>query len=153
MEPRASAPRSRLAAIEALAKAGVPVGVMCAPVIPGLNEAEIPKILAEAASAGAQWAAHVVLRLPYGLASLFEAWLERHRPERRERVMARVREVRGGRTNDPRFHSRMSGEGVYADQVHALFDLARRRAGLASRGPELSTAAFRRPGGAQLDLL
>ena len=153
LEPRASSPQSRLAAIEALAKAGVPVGVMCAPVIPGLNDSEIPAILAAAAQAGARWAAHVVLRLPHGLAELFESWLERHRPERRERVMARIREVRGGRVNDPNFHSRMRGEGIYAEQIHALFELTRRRAGLASQGPELSTAAFRRPGGAQLDLL
>ena len=153
LEPRASSPRSKLAAIETLTAAGVPVGVMCAPVIPGLNDAEIPAILEAAARAGAVRAAHVVLRLPHGVAEIFEGWLERHRPERRARVMARIREVRGGRTNDPRFHSRMRGEGVYAEQIHALFELARRRAGLANERPPLSTAAFRRPGTAQLSLL
>jgi DNA repair photolyase len=153
LEPRASSPRRRLAAIETLAKAGVPVGVMCAPVIPGLNDAEIPAILSAAARAGAQRASHVLLRLPHGVAELFDAWLARHRPERRDRVMARIREVRGGRLNDPRFHSRMRGEGVYADQIHALFALACRRAGLAGERAPLSTAAFRRPGGTQLQLL
>jgi DNA repair photolyase len=152
LEPRASSPRRRLQAIETLARAGVPVGVMCAPVIPGLNDAEIPAILEAAAAAGACRAAHVMLRLPHGTADLFDAWLARHRPERRARVMARVREVRGGRTNDPRFHSRMRGEGVYAEQIHALFELARRRAGLAGERPPLSAAAFRRPGQAQLAL-
>jgi DNA repair photolyase len=93
-----------------------------------------------------------LLRLPHGVTELFDAWLTRHRPERKQRVLARIREVRGGRLNDPRFHSRMRGEGVYADQIHALFEVARRRAGLASERPPLSTAAFRRPDAPQLSL-
>ena len=152
LEPRAAAPARRLAAIEALAKAGVPVGVRVAPVIPGLNDHEIPAIVAAAARAGAVGASLVMLRLPHGLAPRFESWLDRHRPERKAKVLSLVRAMRGGRLNDPRFHSRWRGEGHYAEQTHALFELARRRAGLLDRGPELSTAAFRRPAEPQLAL-
>jgi DNA repair photolyase len=152
MEPRASAPQQRLAAIEALARAGVPVGVMVAPIIPGLNDHEVPRILQAAADAGACSAAHIVLRLPHGLKDLFGAWLSRHYPERRNKVLNRVREVRGGRLNDARFGTRMRGQGLYAEQVRALFHSAARRAGLDSPPPPLSTAAFRRPGAEQLGL-
>ncbi len=152
MEPRASAPRERLRAIEALAAAGVPTGVMVGPVIPGLTDHELPAILAAAADAEAGFASHIVLRLPHGVAALFEAWLERQFPDRKAKVLNRIRAVRGGRTNDPRFGSRMRGEGPWAEQIHALFELGRRRAGLAAGGPPLSTPAFRRPGGAQIEL-
>jgi DNA repair photolyase len=152
MEPRASAPQQRLAAIEELARAGVPVGVMIAPIIPGLNDHEVPRILQAAADAGAGSAAHIVLRLPHGLKDLFAAWLLRHYPERRDKVLNRVREVRGGRLNDARFGSRMRGQGLYAEQVRALFHTAARRAGLDRPPRPLSTAAFRRPGGEQLGL-
>jgi DNA repair photolyase len=153
LEPRAASPRARLEAIERLARAGVPTGVMVAPVIPGLNDAEIPAIVAAAADAGARSAAWILLRLPHGVAGLFEAWLARHVPERRAKVMNRIRSLRGGRANDPRFHARMRGDGPFAQQVQSLFTLACRRAGVAREGPGLSTAAFRRPGDAQLPLL
>jgi len=94
----------------------------------------------------------IMLRLPYGVAPLFESWLERHAPLRKHRVLARVREVRGGRINDPGFHTRMRGAGTYADQLHELFRLACRRAGLSSEQIPLSTAAFRRPPEPQLAL-
>jgi DNA repair photolyase len=152
MEPRASSPRLRLEAIESLARAGIPVGAMLGPVIPGLTDHEIPAILAAAAGAGATFASWILLRLPHGVAPLFEAWLERHHPERKAKVLHRIQEVRGGRLNDPRFGSRMRGEGLHAEQIEALFALAARRAGLARRGPALSTRAFRRPAGAQLAL-
>ncbi|MEN8181001.1 MAG: radical SAM protein, partial [Myxococcota bacterium] len=152
MEPRTSSPRLRLQAVEALARAGIPVNVNVAPVIPGLNDHEIPEILAAAAAAGAGSAAWLLLRLPHGVAPLFSAWLERHYPERRDKVLNRIRAVRGGGLNDARFRKRMRGEGFFAEQVSTLFDLSRRRAGLARRGPELSTRAFRRPGGQQLGL-
>jgi DNA repair photolyase len=152
MEPRASSPRLRLEAIEALARAGIPVGVMVGPVIPGLTDHEIPAILDAAAGSGARFASWILLRLPHGVAGLFEAWLDRHAPERKARVLHRIQEVRGGRLNDPRFGSRMRGEGLYAEQIGSLFALAARRAGLARRGPALSTRAFRRPGGSQLAL-
>jgi DNA repair photolyase len=155
MEPYAAPPSKRLAAIERLAAAGVPVGVMVAPVVPGLTDHESPKILEAAAGAGARFAGRVVLRLPHGVAELFEAWLALHYPERREKVMARIRALRGGKAYDARFGHRQRGTGFWADELAALFDLARRRAGLAEHGPTLSTAHFRRPAapGAQLELL
>jgi len=155
MEPYAAPPAKRLAAIERLAKAGVPVGVMVAPVVPGLTDHEAPKILEAAAAAGARFAGRVVLRLPHGVGELFEAWLEAHYPERREKVMSRIRAVRGGRSYDSRFGVRQRGTGRWAEEMSALFDLARRRAGIAERGPTLSTAHFQRPAapGEQLSLL
>jgi DNA repair photolyase len=152
MEPRASTPARRLEAIAALAEAGVTVGAMLAPVIPAINDHEIPRIVEAVADAGAGFASHVMLRLPHGLKELFEAWLERHFPERRARVLSLVREMRGGRLNDPRFHSRMRGSGPFADQIHAIFDLACRRAGIARGSPSLSCEAFRRPADPQLSL-
>jgi DNA repair photolyase len=152
LEPRSAAPWRRLAAIEALARAGVPVGVLVAPVIPGLTDHEIPAIVAACARAGAREARHILLRLPHAVAPLFEDWLARHFPERRAKVMGRIRAVRDGRVNDPRFHSRMAGSGIFAEQVHALFDLACRRAGLADEPPPLSTRFFRRPKDPQLEL-
>jgi DNA repair photolyase len=153
MEPRASPPHERLRAVEALAKAGVPVGVMVAPIVPGLTDSEIPALVAAAARAGARTVHSVMLRLPHGVADLFEAWLARHFPDRAAKVMSRVSSLRGGRRNDPRFHTRMRGEGVFADQIADLFELACRRAGVNVDPPKLSTAAFRRPGGEQLALL
>jgi DNA repair photolyase len=152
LEPRASHPEQRLLAIEKLRAAGVPVGVMVAPVIPGLTDHEIPRILEAAAAAGASFASHILLRLPYGVKQLFAEWLEQHHPERKDRVLARVREVRGGRLNDPNFGSRMRGEGLYAKQLHDLFALAERRAGLDGERPVLSTEHFRRPGDNQMEL-
>ncbi|TMA31330.1 MAG: PA0069 family radical SAM protein [Deltaproteobacteria bacterium] len=153
MEPRASPPHERLRAVEALAKAGIPVGVMVAPIVPGLTDSEIPALVAAAARAGARTVHPIVLRLPYGVADLFEAWLARHFPDRAAKVMSRIRSLRGGRRNDPRFHTRMRGEGVFADQIADLFELACRRAGVNVDPPKLSAAAFRRPGGEQLALL
>jgi DNA repair photolyase len=152
MEPRASSPRSRLEAIRALAGAGIPVGVMLAPVVPGLTDSEIPAIVEAVAEAGARSICHTLLRLPHGVAGLFEDWLERHCPERKQRILNRIRHIRGGRLDDPRFHARMKGSGVFADQIHAMFDVARRRAGLSDEETILSTAAFRVPLGPQLPL-
>jgi DNA repair photolyase len=132
--------------------AGLPVNVNVAPVIPGLTDHEMPAILAAAAEAGASSAAWLLLRLPHAVAPLFSAWLEQHYPERREKVLGRIRAVRDGRLNDSRFRSRMRGEGFFAEQVAGLFDLARRKVGLARRGPELRTDAFRLPGGKQMGL-
>jgi DNA repair photolyase len=145
MEPRASAPPRRLEALHRLASAGVPAGVMVAPVVPGLTDHEIPSIVEAAAGAGARFAGVVPLRLPLGVADLFTAWLRRHYPHRVGKVLDRIRDLRGGRLNDPRFGSRMEGEGPFAEQIQALFRTACRRAGLADAGPSLSTAAFRRP--------
>lgn len=144
MEPRASAPAGRLAALRELRDAGVPVGVMVAPVIPGLTEHEVPAILAAAKDAGAQFAGHVMLRLPHGVSALFERWLDQHVPEKKAKVLNRIRAVRGGQLNDGRFGVRMRGEGQMAELIHKMFNLASRQAGLNGR-PKLSTAAFRRP--------
>jgi DNA repair photolyase len=153
MEPRASDPFRRLAAIRSLADAGVPVGVVVAPVIPGLTDHEIPAILEAAADAGAQYASYINLRLPHGVKDLFSGWLERHYPERASKVLSRVRESRAGQLNDPRFGSRMRGEGEFVAQVDQLFELGKRKAKLGSSGPELSTTGFRRPSDRQLRLL
>jgi DNA repair photolyase len=152
MEPRAATPRRRLATVAALAEAGIPVGVMLAPVIPGLTDHEIPKIVESAANAGARSLRSTVLRLPYGLKDLFSAWLERHFPDRRQKVLNRVMSMRGDRLNDPRYHHRMQGDGFYADQIRALVALSRRRHGLSDEGVPLSIAAFRRPAEPQLSL-
>ncbi len=152
MEPRAATPQRRLVAIEQLAAAGIPVAVMTAPIIPGLNDHEIPQILTAAAAAGATCAAYVMLRLPHGIKDLFRNWLARHYPERKEKVLNRIRDVRGGKLNNPNFGERMRGEGIYADQVNHMFQLACRRLGLNQRRTGLSTAAFRRPGAEQLTL-
>jgi DNA repair photolyase len=152
LEPRSSAPHRRLATIEALARAGVPVGALVAPVIPGLTDHEIPAIIAACARAGARVARHILVRLPHAVAPLFEDWLERHFPARRAKVMGRIRAVRDGRVSDPRFHSRMTGSGIFADQVHALFELTCRRAGLVNEPPPLSTQFFRQPKDSQLAL-
>lgn len=143
LEPRASLPAHRLAAISALRRAGVPVGVLVSPVIPGLNDHEIPALLQAAAEAGAGFAWYTLLRLPHAVATLFEAWLERHFPLRKAKVLNQVRALRGGRLDDPRFGFRMRGQGPGADRLEALFELARRRAGLTADPPELSVAAFR----------
>jgi DNA repair photolyase len=154
MEPRAARPDRRIDAIRTLSAAGVPVGVMVAPVIPGLNDEEIPRILQAAAQAGACSASWVLLRLPKPVDALFANWLAEHFPERRERVLGRIRECRGGRMYDPRFGSRMRGEGVYAEHIGALFNAAARRHGLDQPLPPANTAAFRRPpqSGEQLGL-
>ena len=152
LEPRTSPPAARLATISALARAGVPTGVLVAPVIPGLTDHEMPAILTAAAAAGASFAGHAALRLPYAVAPLFEEWLTRHLPEKKDKVLNRIRSLRGGKLNDSRFGKRMRGEGIFAEQISNMFHVACRRAGGLDHEPELSTAFFRRPGGAQLEL-
>jgi DNA repair photolyase len=146
MEPRASHPRRRLAAIERLAEAGIPVGVNVAPVIPGLTDYEIPAILRASADAGASFAGFVMLRLPHGVKDLFSDWLEQHRPDRRHRVLERIREMRGGSLNDTAFGRRMRGTGLYAGQIARLFEVGRRKVGLKRSAPKLSSSCFVRPG-------
>jgi DNA repair photolyase len=153
MEPRAAQPKARLWAVEQLARAGVPVGVNLGPIIPGLNEHEIPALIEAAAGAGARWAGWLLLRLPFAVKDLFADWLARHYPDRREKVLHRIADVRDGKLSETRFGVRHRGTGLYAEQIRALVEVARRRHGVAAHGPELSAAAFRRPGGAQLPLL
>ena len=152
MEPRTSPPAARLEAVRRLSEAGVRVGILMAPIIPGLTDHEIPAVLEAAAKAGAKSAGHVTLRLPHAVAPLFEKWLETHFPDRKEKVLNRLRAMRGGKLYDSKWGERMRGGGIFADQIDQLFEVARRKAGLAERGGELSTAAFRRPGGAQMQL-
>ncbi len=152
MEPRTTPPAARLATIRQLADAGVPVGVMVAPVIPGLTDHEIPNLVAAAAGAGAKFAGHTVLRLPYAVAPLFAQWLERYFPDRKEKVLHRLRALRGGKLYDAHFGQRMTGEGIFAVQIEQMFNVACRRAGIVDSHVQLSTAAFRRPGGRQLSL-
>jgi DNA repair photolyase len=146
LEPRATRPAGRLEAVKELSEAGIPAGIMVAPIIPGLNDHEIPAILDAAAEAGAKFAGRTILRLPYGVADLFETWLTQHYPERKDKVLGRIRDMRGGKLNEAQFGKRMHGEGVIAKSIDDLFVLARRRAGLDQYRPELSAAAFRRPG-------
>jgi len=145
LEPRAASPQRRLKTIATLARAGVPVGVSVSPVIPFINEPELERILAAAAEAGARSAFSIVLRLPWEVNPIFQQWLEQHFPDRAARVMARVREMRGGRDNDARFGSRMHGEGVWADLLSQRFHKACARLGLNRERVALDLTRFRRP--------
>src|SRR5262249_24353634 len=132
LEPRASQPSRRLSAIDALAKAGIPAGVLVAPVIPGLTDHEMPSILQAAADAGACIAAYVLWRLPYGLAQLFEEWFALHASLQKEKILGRIREMRSGKLNDPNFGSRMRADGPYADHMRKLFEVSCRKSGFNS---------------------
>ena len=144
MEPRTSTPELRLEAIRTLSAAGIPVGVMVAPVVPGLTDHEMPAILKAARDAGAQWAGFVVLRLPWAVAPLFEQWLEENFPDRKDKVLNRVRELRGGKLYDAQWGIRGRGEGIFAEQMEALFDVTCRKLGLNEKDYELNTSLFRR---------
>ncbi|HEX5398419.1 MAG TPA: PA0069 family radical SAM protein [Verrucomicrobiae bacterium] len=152
MEPRTSPPAARLAALRELASAGIPVGVNVAPIIPGLTDHEMPAILKAAAEAGATSAGYTVVRLPHAVAPLFEKWLATHFPDRKENVLNRLRAMRGGRLYDAQWGKRFSGEGIFAEQIGRMFEVARRRAGIRNDDAALSTAGFRRVDGAQLPL-
>jgi DNA repair photolyase len=142
MEPRASAPQRRLEAVRRLAEAGVPVGVNVAPVIPFLTDHEVESIVKAAADAGAKWASWTLLRLPWEVKGLFRDWLETHAPLKAAHVMARVHEMRGGKDNDPRFGTRMTGEGLFSDLLRRRMEKARREHGLAKGPPALDTTRF-----------
>jgi DNA repair photolyase len=146
LEPRTSRPAARLRAIRELTSAGIQVGVNIAPVIPGLNDHEIPAILRAARAAGATSAGFTPVRLPLTVLPIFTEWLERFRPERKEKVLSLIRDLRGGQLNDPRFGSRMTGEGPVADNLKQMFRIYSRREGFGAREFEFSNAHFRRPG-------
>ena len=156
LEPRAAGPAARLRAVRELSRAGVPTGVMIAPVIPAITDHEIEHIVAAAADAGAERVGYVMLRLPYEVKTLFRAWLDEHYPQRAAHVMSLVQAMRGGRDNDPRFGTRLRGEGAYAELIARRFRVACRRYGL-PRAPArpLRTDLFAPPAqaGDQLDLL
>ncbi len=152
MEPRASQPDLRLKAIQKLSENGIPVTVLIAPVIPGLTDHEIPRIVEKAVDAGAQKAGYIMLRLPYGVADLFQRWLEQHLPDKKSKILNRIREMRGGKLYSPVFHERMHGEGVFADQVDKLFEISCRKTGITGNKIRLSNEAFRRPDAGQVKL-
>ena len=143
LEPRTTSPQGRLDAIAHLRAAKIPVGVMVAPIIPGLTDHEVPKILEACAKAGAQFAGYTIVRLPWAVAPLFEHWLEEHFPERKEKILRRIRHLRGNRLNNSQWHTRMTGEGIFAEQIASLFKVGCRRAGIGVR-PTLSCKSFRR---------
>ncbi|WP_413875503.1 PA0069 family radical SAM protein [Albidovulum sp.] len=145
LEPRAPTPARRLATIAALARAGVPVRAMVAPLIPVLTDPELERILEAARDAGAAAASWILLRLPHEVAPLFRDWLDRHEPRRAAHVMARLAEMRGGRDYDAEWGTRMTGEGVHADLLARRFALAARRLGLATRLPPTDTTRFAPP--------
>ncbi len=145
LEPRAAAPHRRLRTIATLAKAGVPVGVSVSPIIPFINEPELEKILEAARDAGASSAFSIVLRLPWEVNPLFQDWLVRHYPDRAERVMARVREMRGGKDYDASFGTRMTGEGVWAQLLRQRYQKATARLGLNRVRVELDLSRFVKP--------
>jgi DNA repair photolyase len=145
LEPRASAPAQRLAAIRQLTEAGVPAGVSLAPVIPALNDEEIPAILEAAAAAGAQFAGSTVVRRPFAVKDIFASWLEEHFPQRAEKVLGRIRSMQGDTLSHGEFGKRLRGEGIWAEQIRALYKVSLARSGIRSGSPEVSAAAFRRP--------
>ncbi|HEX2854429.1 MAG TPA: PA0069 family radical SAM protein [Opitutaceae bacterium] len=152
LEPRASRPAARLRAIRELTDAGIPVSVLVAPVIPGLNDHEIPAILDAVAAAGAKRASYVLLRLPFAVKDVFMQWLDDHEPGKKARVLDRLRVLRGGKLYDSTWGARMRGQGIFAEQIRDLFQIAARRAGLDGEHFPVSTEHFRRPGGQQLTL-
>lgn len=154
MEPRASTPAKRMEAMKLLSEAGVPVGVMVAPIIPALNDGEIEKILTGAHYAGAQSAGFVLLRLPLEIKGLFEDWLKENFPDRADRVMSLVRSTRGGKAYDSDFSQRMRGTGAYAWQISRRMEIACKKLGLARGGWNVDSGKFQVPGrGKQLALL
>lgn len=142
LEPRTSMPEQRLEAISRLTDNGIPVGVLVAPVIPGLTDHEIPRILREAREAGARWAAMSLIRLPYAVKDVFMDWLWRHFPLKRRKVENLIRQMRGGRLNDSRFGVRLTGEGPMAEQLFRWFEICRRKAGFVEPPRLLSSEAF-----------
>lgn len=152
MEPRASSPDHRLAAIRELSEAGIPVNVLVAPVVPGLTDHELPSIIKAAREAGAQSAGYIVLRLPYAVKDLFVQWLEDHFPDRKNKVVNRIRSLRGGKLYDSTWGKRMKGEGIFADEICKLFEVAVRKAGMNMKFSALSIDAFRNTGDKQMML-
>jgi DNA repair photolyase len=153
LEPRAAAPKARLRAIRVMREAGIPVGVLCSPMIPMINDSEIENLLTEAHAAGAQSAAYMMLRLPLEVAPLFEEWLEAHYPQRAAHVLSLIRQSRGGELYDSRFGTRMRGEGPFADLLAQRFAKTIKRIGLNYRASyDLDCTAFCPPG-AQMSLL
>lgn len=145
MEPRTSTPAARLRAMETLANAKIPVGVMVAPIIPGLNDDQIPTILKSASDAGARTVGHVLLRLPLTVAPVFHEWLQRTQPLKADRVMSRIRKTRDGQINQSTFGTRMRGSGEIAEQIHSMIGVFKRKYGMDQPMPPYNCNQFRRP--------
>jgi DNA repair photolyase len=152
MEPRTSQPPRRLKAIEELAQKGISVGVNVAPIIPGLTDHECVDILEAARDAGATHASYTIVRLPYGVKDLFQEWLEQHFPDRKEKVLNRIRDIRGGELNESEFGQRFHGQGEFAEQIRNLFKIHCQRLGYNKESISLSTKHFQRPDEGQLGL-
>jgi DNA repair photolyase len=152
LEPRASTPAYRLEAISKLRERGIPAGVNVAPIIPAINDHEVPAILEAASKAGARFAAYTIVRLPLTVAPVFTDWLEQHFPERKQKVLDRIRSLRDGKLNNTDFGRRMRGDGPIADQIRQMFHVCAQRYGLNREHNELSTAAFRRRSPGQLEM-
>lgn len=152
MEPRTSRPQRRLDAIRKLADAGIPVGVNVAPIIPGLTDHECAEILERSREAGASFANYIMLRLPYKVKDLFEDWLDHHYPERKSKILNRIRDIREGKLNSYQWKERMKGKGNFAEQIEDLFHIHTRRLGLNREKPALTTRHFVTSSGSQLDL-
>lgn len=152
LEPRTSQPEKRLETIRILSEAGIPAGVLVAPIIPGLTDHELPTIIQRSTEAGAKYASYIMLRLPHNLKDQFGQWLELHFPDRKSKVMNRIRSIRGGDLNQTDFGERMRGEGIFADQIKRLFRLGCKQAEISNQSPPLSTAHFRRNAFGQMGL-
>ncbi len=152
MEPRTSTPERRLKAIEEIAKNKIPVGVMIAPVIPGLNDEEIPEIVREGAICGAVFAGYTILRLPYSVKDLFIDWLNREFPDRVNKILNRIKDIRGGKLNENEFRKRFKGEGEFAEAIRNLFIISCRKNNINLKKIELTTEHFKKPSVHQLDL-
>ena len=152
MEPRTSSPAKKLETIETLSKNGIPVGVLVAPVIPGLTDEEIPSILRETSLRGAKWASMQMLRLPFAVKDLFVDWIRREFPDRETRIVSRLRQVRGGKLSSYEFGERMAGTGETAGAIRQLFRASQKKYNMNEELLELSTDNFRRPAGKQIEM-
>jgi DNA repair photolyase len=146
MEPRTSSAKKRLEAVSLLSAAGIHAGVLLSPIIPGLTDHEIPALVHAAKNAGAKFVGYSIVHLPYGVKDIFATWVKQHYPERADKILNRLRDMRGGKLNDPRFGQRMSGEGIFAEQINKLYKAARKKAGFETSSFKLSTEHFRVPG-------
>ena len=152
MEPRTAIPERRLTTIKELANNRIPVGVNVAPIIPGLNDEEIPKILKQSAAHGAAYAGYTLLRLPYSIKELFINWLDQEFPDRKEKILNKIREMRGGKLNESGFGKRFKGEGEQVDAIKNLFRLSCKKYGLNIREIKLTTKHFKHKSGAQIEM-
>lgn len=152
MEPRTSRPYLRLKALEKLSQAGIPATVLVAPVIPGLNDHEIPRIIESAANAGAREASYTVLRLPHSVADMFTEWLGDHFPNRKDKILSRIRSLRKGKLNSSEFGTRITGDGIFAEQIRNIFSLSCRKNGINKNNITLSAEHFKNPYNRQQEL-